>query len=77
MPSFQIIMMRTLILQFFAIITIQALENPTPSVLLKPRNFNPHPYKEEAKRFVLALSDGEDIGLERKFYQQLVERFRK
>lgn len=70
-------MMRWLFLQLFAIITIQAQENPIPSVLLKPRNFNPHPYKEEAKRYVLALSDGEDAGLERKFYQQLVERFRK
>ena len=69
--------MRMLILLFFAIISIQALENPIPSILLKPRDFNPHPYKEEAKRFVLATPDGEDVSLERKFYEQLVERFRK
>lgn len=69
--------MRSLVLQLLAIISVRALENPIPSVLLRPRNFNPHPYQEEAKRFILALSEGEDVGLERKFYQQLAERFRK
>lgn len=70
--------MRSLILQVFAIVSIQAFqENPIPSVLLKPRNFNPHPYEEEAKRYILALSDVEDKGLERNFYQMLVERFQK
>jgi hypothetical protein len=71
------IMMRSLVLQVCAIVSIQALENPIPSALLKPRNFNPHPFQEEAKRYVLAISDSEDLGLERKIYNQLVERFLK
>lgn len=69
--------MRSLILHFFAIISIQALENPIPSMLLQPKHFNPHPYQEEAKRFVFAVSDGEDLGLEQKFYQEIAQRFRK
>jgi hypothetical protein len=69
--------MRSLILlMIFATIAIQALENPIPSSLLQPRNFNPHPYQEEAKRFLIALSD-DDLGdAEQKLYQ-LTERYRK
>ncbi|KAG5677218.1 hypothetical protein PVAND_006994 [Polypedilum vanderplanki] len=67
--------MRSLILQIFAIISIQALERPIPSMLLQPRDFNPHPFQEEAKRFLIAVSDQEDLGLEQKLYH-LTQRFR-
>jgi hypothetical protein len=69
--------MRSFMLQFCAIIAIQALENPVPSSLLKPRDFNPHPYQEEARRFVIAFTDGEDYALEKKLFQKLTARFRK
>lgn len=70
------IMRSFIILLIFAIISIQALENPIPSMLLQPRDFNPHPYKVEPKRFLIAVSDGEDLGLEQKFYR-LAQRFGK
>jgi hypothetical protein len=69
--------MRSFILQIFAIISIQALENPIPSRLLNPRDFNPHPYHHDGgKRLLIAVSDGEDLALEKRLYH-LAERFAK
>lgn len=69
--------MRSLIFHLFAIVAIQALENPIPSSFLPPRDFNPHPYQEEARRFVIAYTDEENIGLEKKLLQKITARFRK
>lgn len=68
-------MMRSFILQIVAICsTVRAIENPIPSSFLQPRNFNPHPYQEDAKSFL--YSPNEIIGYQsERDFGPLVRRF--
>lgn len=69
--------MRSFLLQLFAIYSIHALENPIPASYLQPRNFNPHPYQREGKAFLIVPTDDyQSVGPE-KNYEELSRRFEK
>lgn len=74
--------MRSVLLQIFAICSIQAIENPIPSSYLQPRDFNPHPYKGDARRFLVPTGptglpdEFQGLGYEQK-YHELTRRFQK
>lgn len=63
--------MNSILLQFIAICSIRALENPVPSSYLQPRNFNPHPYQEDSDFYISTGQGGDDF--QQKAYQQKYE----
>lgn len=70
--------MRSILLQFIAICSIRALENPIPSSYLQPRNFNPHPYQEDSA-FLISTGHADDFQerSQQQKYEALARTFQK